>query len=320
MTSLLDLSHTACREALSNGAPVFLPVNPVEYHGPHLSLHNDRLVSAGFTRDLHRRLQAEHPDWPLLEVDDLEVGVDPVPGPGSRGQTLPVVSRLVRDACDAVADLGAQRVVLLTFHGSPRHSLALEAGVRRLERRGVAVVNPFNALLQRMVRGPDDAEWRAVLEAAEDADPRVAGVMDELQFDYHAGLLETSLALHYAPGSVHPTHQDLPPCPAISSVRSVRLAARLVGALGARGLAQDLEFAALGMGWYQLQPFPGYTGAPHLASAALGEAMAGMAVDILHEAVDLVFSGRGSSPRPILPWVGPLTLGGRLSTPQNWTD
>ena len=316
--SLLDLSHTACGEALSQGAPVFLPVNPVEYHGPHLSLHNDRLVAAGFTRDLHARLLVDHPDWPLLEVDDLEVGVDPVPGRGSRGQPLPLVSRLVRDACDALADLGARRVVLMTFHGSPRHSLALEAGVRRLVRRGVEVVNPFNALLQRMVRGSDDDDWPGMVEAAEAADPRVAGVVGELQFDYHAGLLETSLALHYAPSSVDPLHRSLPPCPPISRVRPVRLAARVMGALGARQLAQDLEFAALGMGWYRLHPFPGYTGAPHLASAELGAAMATMAVDVLHEAAETVFSGRGSSPPPILPWIAPLTLGGRLATPQNW--
>ena len=318
MTSLLDLSHTTCREALAHGAPVFLPVNPVEYHGPHLSLHNDRLVTAGLIRDLHARLQAEHPDWPLLTVADLEVGVDPVPGPGSRGLPLPLVSRIVRDACLALADLGARRVVLMTFHGSPRHSLALEAGVRCLQRQEVQVVNPFNALLHRMVRGSEDEAWARVLEQAEQTDPRLAGVMSELQFDYHAGLLETSLALHYAPASVHALHKELPPCPDISRVKSVRLAARLVGALGARRLARDLEFAALGMGWYRLHPFPGYTGAPHLASPELGEVMAAMAVDMLHETMDAVFSGRGSSPPPILPWVAPLTLGGRLATPQNW--
>ena len=319
MTALLDLSHTACRAALADGAPVFLPVNPVEYHGPHLSLHNDRLITAGFITDLHARLAADR-GWPLLAVDDLEVGVDPVPGAGSRGQPLHVVARLVRDACDALADLGARRVVLMTFHGSPRHSVALEAGVRRLTRRGVRVVNPFNAVLHRMVRGPEDEHWGRVLEAAREVDPGVAEAMAELDFDYHAGLLETSLALHYAPDSVHELHKDLPPCPPIPQVLPVGLAARLFGALGARRLSRDLEFASIGMGWYQLQPFPGYTGAPHLATAALGGAMASMAVEILHETTEQVFAGAAASPPPILPWTAPLTLNGRLSTLQNWTD
>lgn len=63
---------------------MFLTVNPVEYHGPHLSLHNDRLVSLGLIRDLHERLLVRHPEWPLLVAADLEVGVEPCSGPGSR--------------------------------------------------------------------------------------------------------------------------------------------------------------------------------------------------------------------------------------------
>ena len=78
MIRLFDLPHSEARRLLSSGAPVFLPVNPVEYHGPHLSLHNDRLISAGLMRDLHAGLAMKY-DWPLLVADDLEVGVEPAP-------------------------------------------------------------------------------------------------------------------------------------------------------------------------------------------------------------------------------------------------
>ncbi len=64
MTELLDLPHRRATTLLSSGAPVYLLVNPVEYHGPHLSLHNDRLVSMGLVRGLHARLADAH-DWPL---------------------------------------------------------------------------------------------------------------------------------------------------------------------------------------------------------------------------------------------------------------
>src|SRR5512138_1227236 len=133
MLSLLDQPNAAARQLLATGVPVFVPVNPVEYHGPHLSLHNDHLVCAGYLRDLHDRLW---PDAPFVVVRDLEVGVDPVPGPGSRPVAFATVRRMVEDACAAVADLGARAVVLGTFHGSPMHNHALERGVRLLERRG----------------------------------------------------------------------------------------------------------------------------------------------------------------------------------------
>ena len=319
MSSLLDLPHRRCREALATGAPVFVPVNPIEYHGPHLPLHNDRLIAAGLIRDLHARLQQQHPDWPLLTVDDLELGVDPVPGPGTREFPLPLVARAVRTSCEALARLGARRVVLMTFHGGPRHSLALEAGVRCLLRLGVEVVNPFNAVLHRMVRGTSEAETARIRQAAMSVDQGLGEVLDEIQFDYHAGLLETSLTLHYAPDSVDPGYRQLPPCPPVSQVRMVRLASRLAGSLGASGLAQELSFAALGMGWYRLKPFPGYTGAPHRASAPLGARLAELLVELLEQATLDVFQGRKPSPPPIMAWIGPLTLGGRISTAQNKT-
>src|SRR5437762_7047770 len=84
MVSLLDVPHQEARRLVRSGAPVYLTINPVEYHGPHLSLHNDRLVSRGLVRELHARLAARHPEWPLLFGSDLEIGVEPCPGIGSR--------------------------------------------------------------------------------------------------------------------------------------------------------------------------------------------------------------------------------------------
>ena len=75
MTQLNDLPHARAREAVDTGAPVFLFVNPVEYHGPHLPLHNDHLVSAGLARELHARLAARDPGLPFLSAGELEIGV-----------------------------------------------------------------------------------------------------------------------------------------------------------------------------------------------------------------------------------------------------
>src|SRR5207249_3028418 len=79
---LFDLPLAGVRDALASGAPVYVPVNPLEYHGPHLPLRNDAMVTAGLVRDVHARLAAAHSDWPLLVANDLDAGVEPVPGPG----------------------------------------------------------------------------------------------------------------------------------------------------------------------------------------------------------------------------------------------
>ena len=151
MISLFDQPWSRARELVATGAPVFATVNPVEFHGPHLSLHNDRLVSRGLCRDLHRHLYPQLDSSALLLGADLEVGVEPAAGRGSRHTPYRVVRQLVVETCRALAELGAQRVILMTFHGAPMHAHALQAGVDQLARLGVPAVAPFNLLLEHMV-------------------------------------------------------------------------------------------------------------------------------------------------------------------------
>src|SRR5689334_11979989 len=99
--SLFEMSHSEARAVLSHGVPVFLAINPIEYHGPHLSLHNDALVSAGLAADLHALLAAKHPDWPFVTAGELEVGVDPVRGPGTRRTPFDRAREIIREACRA---------------------------------------------------------------------------------------------------------------------------------------------------------------------------------------------------------------------------
>jgi creatinine amidohydrolase len=308
--SLFDLPHSEARSLVRSGAPVFLTVNPVEYHGPHLSLHNDRLVSRGLVRDLHARLAVRHPNWPLLLASDLEIGIEPCWGPGSRHTRFKTACELVREACRALAELGAERVVIMTFHGAPLHNLALDDGVRLLEARGVRAVAPFNLVLQTQIN-LDTTRFSDAFAHIEDASER-AEMIANLALDFHAGFFETSVALHYAPESVSPDYVKLPPCPEAPRVAIFDQVARIARALGRETLAGELGFAAAGLGWYKLKPFPGYTGRPHRATPAAGEVFARFMVDEFEPVVEAVLAGRASSPRPIMQWARYASLGGRI--------
>lgn len=297
-------------DALAEGAPVFLPVNPIEYHGPHLSLRNDHLVSVGLARDLHEALASAHGPWPLLVARDLDVGVDPAPGPGSIAVPFAEVRRRVVAACDQLVDRGAQRVVLTTFHGSPLHALALEAGVRRLAARGVRALSPLNLVLRELL-DVDGSRYAEAFASIDDAALR-ATMMRELPDDFHAGFFETSMAMHYAPDSVLALRERLPPCPDLTPARVPAALARLASALGATTLGHELSLSARGLAWYALRPFPGYTGKPHLASARAGAAFAAKIVERYVEAAEAVLFGDAPSPAPIMRWMAALSLGGRL--------
>lgn len=313
MHAIFDLPHRRARTLLQTGAPVYLSVNPVEYHGPHLSLHNDRLVSEGMIAEMHARLRSAHPDWPLLVATDLEIGVDPTPGPGSRHTPLPIARRMIFNAVDALADLGAQKVVLMTFHGSPLHSVALDDAVARLRTRGVPAFSPMSALL-----------WELARMTSETLAPMLAPITDEtdrhalLQWmpdDLHAGFLETSLAMHFAPNAVSSAHAELPPCPKLSRSPDLVRLAEWLARRGWHDRSAEIRMVAAGLAWNALRPFPGYTSMPHLAHPRAG---AWLADQILTEAVRLaeeVFAGGPPLPRAPLAWLAPLTLGGRLPMP-----
>lgn len=312
MIPLFDQSHTEARRLVGTGATVFLTVNPVEFHGPHLSLHNDRLISLGLARDLHERLEppGSGKGAPLLLGADLEVGVDPCPGPGSRHTPFPVVRALVVEACRALVELGAKRVVLMTFHGAPLHALAIEAGVRELRKHGVLAIAPFNLVAYELI-DTDLARYGDILGPIADPEERKQ-VAADFALDFHAGFGETSMTLHYAPESVSPDYTKLPPCPALSPPRSILALSRLARTFGRTQLARELGFAASGMAWYAVRPFPGYTSRPHVANARSGAALALAILDLFERHAREVFAGHAISPEPIMRWIALATLGGRV--------
>jgi creatinine amidohydrolase len=132
--------------------------------------------------------------------------------------------------------------------------------------------------------------------------------------DFHAGFFETSLTLHYAPDSVH-GHTEVPPCPPILPVAPIAMLAGLFRKMGFQAAARDFGFISSALGWYALRPYPGYTGRPHLASAKAGAIMAAVISEQGARYAADVFAGRARSPEPVLKWLAPVTLGGRIGSP-----
>ncbi len=308
---LLELPHRRARAILRTGAPVFLSIDPVEYHGPHLSLRNDHLVSTGLSARLAPALAEAHPDgasWPFLLASTLDAGVDPTQGPGSRPVAFKQLCDLVVTACDGLADLGARRVVLMTFHGAPLHSIALQRGVERLLARGVRAVAPLNLLLADVATTSPEPFAPALAHIPE---PDRTQMLTHLRHDFHAGFMETSFALALAPQSVDPIHLELADCPTITPDARLERAAAAAERFGKHHLAAELRVAAWGVGWSKLRPFPGYTGRPRYATAEAGEVFVRYAIERSVPCVLDVFAGAAPPPPP-MPWMERLTLGGRI--------
>lgn len=296
-------------QAIADGAVVYLPINPIEYHGPHLSLLNDHVISVGLAKDLHAKLGK---GGPLLIAPDLDVGFDPTPGPGTIATPLAEVKAKVVAACAQLADAKAQRVALMTFHGSPLHALALEAGVTLLRSRGVKAFSPLNLLLEQLLQftGEGDEALKAAFATIPDPVARERAWRG-LPLDFHGGFFETSVAMHYAPETVRDNRAGVPPCPAFKGTGAYAFAASFFRTFGFTRRAQEMDLAGAGMAWFALRPFPGYTGEPALANAPAGAAFARAIMERYVPAAEAVLYGDAPSPKPILAWLDylPFTAG-----------
>ncbi len=309
MSARVDLPLQPSPAQLSSGAPVVLCVNPVEYHGPHLSVHNDALMAEGLARLLVQAFQEQGQDWPWISAGELGVGVDPVKGPGSELIPYQPVRRRVLAACRQLHELGAQRVILSSFHGSPLHNLAVHEGARWLQARGVRVFSPMNLLLRELMDVNAARLSEAVGCVADPADREQ--VAQRLPYDLHAGFLETSLALLLAPHTVK-GHERVPPCPLMEPKAAPLGGSRLAAKLGLAELSAELSFMARGLAWYGLRPFPGYSGVPHLASAEAGQALVDHLLPRVYAVARGCLLGAEPAPGPALGWTGPVTLWGRI--------
>jgi hypothetical protein len=81
---------------------------------------------------------------------------------------------------------------------------------------------------------------------------------------------------------------------------------------GREELALEMEFVAHATPWYELRPFPGYTGMPALATAEAGSFLARHLVNEAVGPMERALSGEIPFLRPPLMWVPPLTLYGRV--------
>ena len=253
-------------------AVVFLPISPIEAHGPHLPVGTDYYVAQAVCERVAAELEQRRPDISCLLVPPVPIGCGVLPLIGS----LPVSQRTVRTVTRAfgrtLARDGFRTIVAVSGHMGLTHLLALQEVAARVSRQyRVAMLAPAIPIGRTVLRGADFAALFAHLDPPlADEDLRALMTFD------HGGMLETSVMLHLRPDLVRPIYRALP-------------AARRIGYLSWRGRA--------GAGSFQ-----GYVGQPARARADVGEAIVSAFVAA---AADLVAAALPEAHDQAAPAIGP---------------
>ena len=109
---------------------VFLPVSPLEQHGPHMPLGMDLFGAEFLSQRMGELWDSLHPDWNTLLVPALPVGSNAFDFPGSLFTRQRVVRDLLVDYGASLARHGLKNIVLITVHGGTGH-IAHAAGAAR---------------------------------------------------------------------------------------------------------------------------------------------------------------------------------------------
>jgi len=263
--NLAEMTWYEVRDLDTQHCLVFLPISPLEQHGPHLPIGMDLYGAEYLSRKMAELFQSLHPNWEVLIVPGLPVGSNAFDYPGSLFTRQRVVRDLVVDYGACLARHGLINQVMISVHGGSGHIVALEEAASIISRRfKCRVIAPFGPLASKYFTGGYDEELAALGQALTHEERR------QLRTDWHAGWWETSLMLVARPDLVRPEYTEL---------EEVRVSDFLK--------VNDATVKEVNDG-------AGYLGAPRKASAEFGELLSGLlAVDTVR-LIDRIIVGGGA--------------------------
>lgn len=254
---------------------VLVACSPLEVHGPHLPTMADLREGEGLAHAAAALLAEKHPEISFIELPWVWMAADVLPHRGSIKFRPSTVAQVLAEMGESLARQGWKHVWVTSFHGGPRHVVALEEGCHRAHQAtGIEMISVFSLLVSRLTGGSSDLG--SLLGG-------LGGITrDELVGDAHGGLVETAMLLHLAGAHVDPRHRDLPP-------RSLELELAEAGkppmhAGDKATLLELLRSFPMRHRYYERET---YAGAPGKATAELGklyvERLAQEAADALSE-------------------------------------
>jgi creatinine amidohydrolase len=188
------------------------------------------------------------------------VAADVLPHTGSLMFRSSTIVRVLSDPGRTLARQGFKNIWVASFHGGPRHFVAIEQACHLTNKRyGARMVSLFSLLAKRFTERT--ANLANVLGQITGLSP------EDLDGDIHAGVIETSILLHLLGQHVDPSFKDCPPR-TVDSKRMNEGTPRREGQLGLPSPLQLLRGFKAALKYFETET---YSGTPGIASAEIGQ-------------------------------------------------
>lgn len=113
----------------------FLPVSPMEAHGPHLPLSSDVLTACQMSDDAARKLQAQGIE--SLIASPINYCLADVANcfPGTTTIRTETLTAIIEDVCTSLVGRGFKKIVLISGHAEPRSIDAIVQGAENVKKK-----------------------------------------------------------------------------------------------------------------------------------------------------------------------------------------
>ncbi|MBM3466192.1 MAG: creatininase family protein, partial [Armatimonadetes bacterium] len=185
----------------------FLPVSPLEEHGPHLPIGVDFINADFFARETAEVLANTHADWNFILIPALALGAHVIDYVGSIRIRQRVIRDLLVDYGSSLARHGFKYIVVFNAHAAPGHIVALEEACEAVNRKyNIQMVSPTGRFTIKLFLGEYYERFNKYMPK-----PMAAELIKDMKKDFHAGLWETSMMLMFRPDLVKEDYKSLEP-------------------------------------------------------------------------------------------------------------
>jgi len=174
---------------------VFIPLSPLEEHGPHLPIGTDLLTARDAAKEAIRAIKKIKPELTSVLFPAVPLGYSKMASdfPGTVSIQIKALKMIVSDICDSLAKFGFKYYVICTFHMDLGHLKAIYGAIRKAMRnKPIKIIEPWGPYFY-----------------SKEVEKREPQVGFDTKKEVHACFRETSLMNYQYPYLVDPCYKDL---------------------------------------------------------------------------------------------------------------
>jgi len=175
---------------------VFIPLSPLEEHGPHLPVGTDLLTARDAAKEAMKFVKKKQPDITVILFPSIPLGYSKIATgfPGTVTTQVKVLKAIVTDVCRSLAAHKFKYFVICTFHMDLGHLKGIYSGMLKVMRTyPVKIIEPWGPYFY-----------------SKEVEKREPQVGFDTKKEVHGCFRETSLMNYQYPYLVDPSYKTLP--------------------------------------------------------------------------------------------------------------